>query len=300
MRTLLLGLDGLDPGLVEEFDLPNIKSIGEGFEIDTHGNSGPSWVSVMTGRKPKDHGVFTLKPQQNVQTWTGTPIWEKVDGYSGIANIPLTYPPDREIDGWMVTGMMSPENAIYTSPRNLYKKLDGMGYRIDFWAEPGDHENHPHGHYGTVPTFFSQEYRDDALKSLEMVIERRGEAFRWLIQNEPVDFSFLVYTSLDRVQHFVMDEMDIVEKFYKQIDDEVGKLLKILDSHVEIYLTSDHGFRLIDTNNTDIVGEHRIEGYGATNTGEQFANLEELHELAVNSANRSNVEGRLRDLGYIE
>lgn len=299
MRTLLLGVDGADPALMEEFDLPHMESIGDGFEIDTHGNSGPSWVSVMTGRKPKDHGVFKLEPQQDTQSWQGTPIWEKVDGYAGVANVPLTYPPDRDISGWMVTGLMTPQNAIYTAPRRLYKELDELGYRIDVWIE--NHQNHPHGHYGTMPFDFEDEYREEILDSLEDVIEKRGDCFKWLLENEPVDFAFPCFTSLDRVQHLAFHDRERVREFYELMDEQIGKILNsdAVTDDTEIFLTSDHGFRRIDIPDSDLTGEHRIEGYGATNAGVEFENLEDLHEKVVASANRSDVEQRLEDLGYL-
>lgn len=297
MRTLLLGIDGADPALMDEFDVPHMKSIGDGFEIDTHGNSGPSWVSVMTGLRPKQHGVFKLEPQQNVQSWEGTPIWEKIDGFSGIANVPLTYPPDTDIDGWMVTGLMTPKSAIYTSPRNLYKDLDEVGYRIDVWVE--NHQNHPHGHYGTVPFDFTDEYREEILSGVEDVIQRRGDGFCWLLDNEPVDFAFLCFTSLDRAQHLAFHDQERIEEFYKMVDEQVGRVLERIPEGTEVFLTSDHGFRRIDTPSSDLTGEHRSEGYGATTTDIQFNNLEELHKAVVESANRSNVEERLEDLGYL-
>lgn len=299
MRTLLLGVDGADPALMAEFDLPNMERVGDGFEIDTQGNSGPSWVSVMTGRKPKDHGVFKLKPQQDTQSWAGTPIWEKVDGYSGIANVPLTYPPDTEIDGWMVTGLMTPRNAIYTAPRDLYKELDDVGYRIDVWIE--NHQNHPHGHYGTMPFTFEEEYREEILTEMADVIEKRGRGFEWLVENEPVDFAFLCFTSLDRVQHLAFHDRDRVREFYEQMDEQVGRILDsdAVTDDTDVFLTSDHGFREIDLPDSDLTGEHRVTGYGATTTGVEFENLEELHEAVVASANRSDVEQRLEDLGYL-
>lgn len=296
MRTLLLGIDGMDPALVEEFDLPNIEAIGEGFEIDTHGNSGPSWVSVMTGLRPKEHGVLKLKPQQDQQSWEGIPIWEKVNGYSGIANVPLTYPP-REINGWMVTGLMTPKNAIYTYPRDLYKELDDVGYQIDVWIE--NHQNHPHGHYGTMPFEFTDEYREDILERVEDVIEARGDGFKWLLDNEPTDFTFLCFTSLDRVQHLAFHDQERIEEFYELMDEQVGKILDSVTPETEILVTSDHGFQRIDSPQSDLTGEHRVTGYGATNFGGQFANLEELHQQTVDSANRSDVKDRLEDLGYL-
>lgn len=295
MRTLLLGLDGLDPYLVEEFYLPNIESIGEGYEIDTHGNSGPSWVSVMTGLVPDQHGVYKLEPQQDQQSWEGKPIWEKIRGYSGIANVPLTYPP-KEIRGWMVTGVMTPNKAIYTHPPDLYKELDGLGYKVDMWVE--EHENHPHGHFGTVPFNFDSKFTEDKLNILEDVIKTRGDVFTYLIKEHPVDFCFLCFTSLDRVQHLAFHREDVVEHFYKLMDEQVGKVLENV-GNIDIFAVSDHGFREVDIPDTDIRGEHRKEGFGATNTDRKFRNLEQLHDNIIEEARSNNTEGRLRDLGYL-
>jgi len=299
MRTLLLGIDGADLELMEQWDLPHMQSIGDGFEIDTHGNSGPSWASVMTGRPQEKHGVFKLEPQQNTQSWEGTPIWEKVNGYSGIANVPLTYPPDTNINGWMITGLMTPRNAIYTAPRNLYKELDELGYQIDVWID--NHQNHPNGHFGTVPFEFTQEYKEDILERLETVIEKRGDGFTYLIENEPVDFAFLCFTSLDRAQHLAFDDQDRIREFYEMVDEQVGRILNsdAVTEDTEIFLTSDHGFRRIDMPNANLTGEHRVEGYGATTEDIEFENLEELHEAVVASSNRTDVEERLEDLGYL-
>lgn len=295
MRTLLLGLDGLDPDLVREFDLPNIESIGEPFEIKTYGNSGPSWVSVMTGMPPEQHGVYKLKPQQDQQSWEGKPIWEKIRGYSGIANVPLTYPP-REIQGWMITGLMTPSRSIYTYPPDLYKELDERGYKIDMWVE--EHKNHPHGHFGTVPFNFGSEFVEEKLNILEDVIETRGDIFIYLIKEHPVDFCFLCFTSLDRVQHLTFHRENVVEHFYKLMDKQVGKVLEKVGD-IDIFAVSDHGFREVDMPDTDIKGEHRIEGFGATNTNRKFRNLEQLHDSIIEESKSNNTEDRLRDLGYL-
>jgi predicted AlkP superfamily phosphohydrolase/phosphomutase len=299
MRTLLLGIDALDPDVIQDVKTPHIDSVGESFEVDTYGNSGPSWATVMTGQPPEVHGVKKLNPQANSQAWQGTPIWEKVDGYAGIANVPMTYPPDTDIDGWMVTGLMTPKKAIYTAPRGLYRELDELGYRVDVWVE--NHKNHPHGHFGTVPFEFDADDRDRMLDELKQVLQLRGTGFVHLIEERPVDFTFLCFTTLDRVQHLAMHDRDRVHEFYRLMDEQVGRVLEATPDDAEILLTSDHGMTEVDIPSTSLTGEHRPTGYGAASAEPlQFASLEELHEKAVASANRSgDVTDRLRDLGYL-
>jgi len=302
VRTLFIGLDGADPELVDKWDLPHIKGISEdndGFEIKTHGNSGPSWASVMTGLSPREHGVPTLKPGQTIDSWGGIPLWEKIDGYCGVANVPLTYPPDKNINGWMISGMMTPKRAIYTYPPELYRDLDKQGYKIDIWVK--SHKNHPHGHYGTVPFEFTEEYREELIAEGREVLKQRGESFKWLLEEyTPVDMAFLCFTTLDRIQHLAFDNQELIEEFYMLADEQIGKVLSCIDDDVEVFLTSDHGFRLIDVPTSHLSGDHRVEGYGITNTGQKFRNLEHVHKLVVESANRTDVDSRLRDLGYID
>lgn len=298
-RTLLLGIDGADLELIEEFDLPNLESIPNHQEIDTHGNSGPSWASLMTGLRPRQHNIGKIAPDIDRESWQGTPIWEKIKGYCGIANVPMTYPP-VEIQGWLVCGMMTPRNAIYTYPPDRYKELDDLGYEIDVWVE--DHQNHPHGHYGTVPFSFEDEYREELLDRARNVIERRGEAFVHLLEEHPVDFAFLCFTVLDRVQHLAFHDKDVVRSFYWHVDDAVGRVLDsdMIRDSTEIFVTSDHGFQEVHSPKNDLTGEHRVTGWSANNVDASYVNLETLHERVVESANRSDVEGRLRDLGYLE
>lgn len=296
MRTLLIGIDGLDPDLVEDFDLPNIESIGDGYRIKTYGNTGPSWTTILTGLTDEKHGIDKLSPGQDRHTWDGIPLWDKVSGYCGIANVPLTYPP-ADIRGWMVTGMMTPDKSIYTSPPSLYKKLDERGYRIDMWVD--SHQNHPNGHYGTLPFEFSQEFKEESLDELRDVLTARGKCFEWLLDEyTPVDVGFLCFTALDRVQHLAFDDMDIIEEFYKLADEQVGRVMEA-SNDADTFITSDHGFQLLETENSDLTGDHHWQGYAASSDGAEFGDLLDVHDSVVESAERSNVEERLKDLGYL-
>ena len=44
-----------------------------------------------------------------------------------VVNVPVTYPPEK-IKGCIVTGMLTPPNACYAYPADVYKKLKKMGY----------------------------------------------------------------------------------------------------------------------------------------------------------------------------
>jgi predicted AlkP superfamily phosphohydrolase/phosphomutase len=151
-RVLVLGLDGatfdiIQP-LIEENRIPNIKKLME------NGSWGildstlppvtiPAWISMMTGKNPGKLGVFDLLKREgygvepNGYCFTNhIPLWKHLNAYgvrTGVINIPGTYPPE-EVDGFMVTGMMTPsKDSSYSYPSKLQTDLisTGLDYEID-------------------------------------------------------------------------------------------------------------------------------------------------------------------------
>ena len=78
-----------------------------------------AWTSALTGVNPGRHGVygfydgnFQASAQELLHPgkFQAPTLWEVANNQSatvGVYNVPLTYPP-RPIDGWMVSGMLTP------------------------------------------------------------------------------------------------------------------------------------------------------------------------------------------------
>jgi hypothetical protein len=112
MNVILVGLDGLEPSLVERWadDLPTLRrlmnegSFGRVRSADPPLSS-PAWPWIFTGKQGGKHGCFGFtKRRDGEYSWepvnygdiNAESLWEALDdaGVScGAANVPLTYPP---------------------------------------------------------------------------------------------------------------------------------------------------------------------------------------------------------------
>ena len=127
-KTAMIGLDGaawhlVDP-LIDAGRMPNLAALKErgaagvlASTVPTY--TPPAWTSAATGVNPGRHGIYGFieghaqnKGLELVHSGKirSSTIWQMANAQGatvGVYNLPLTYPP-RRLDGWMVSGMMTP------------------------------------------------------------------------------------------------------------------------------------------------------------------------------------------------
>src|SRR5262245_56206871 len=130
-RVLVLALDGLDPGLVEQFmgegRLPNFSRLAAESGLHRLATANPpqspvAWSSFITGCEPSRHGMFdcikrdpkSYAPDLAIADrahlsipWKGTPFWEgPALSRLGITalRMPMSFPPPV-VNGRMLAGM---------------------------------------------------------------------------------------------------------------------------------------------------------------------------------------------------
>src|SRR5205085_2676767 len=119
----------------------------------------------------------------------------------------------------------------------------GIGYRIDVQ------------HLGNMRT---DRRRDLRLRELCDVETVRTRALEHLRRRDPTDFTMLVYTATDQVQHHFWHYMDprhdkydargaeryrnAIRDVYVHVDGLVGSLLDAIDDNTIVVIMSDHGF----------------------------------------------------------
>jgi predicted AlkP superfamily phosphohydrolase/phosphomutase len=159
-------------------------------------------------------------------------------------NVPVTYPP-QSVNGFMVTGMLSPSDAEITYPPKLLAPYaDKLGpYRVALRVQ------YKEGH--------EEAFLSDALD----LIKTRGRYARQLMADQPWDLFMVHFIVLDNLQHALWKLIDpthprykpeLVEKYgdgllraYQQVDEQVGQLIELaqeLAGDVNIIVMSDHGF----------------------------------------------------------
>jgi predicted AlkP superfamily phosphohydrolase/phosphomutase len=260
-RVLVVGLDGgtfsiLKP-LIGEGKLKNFKYIME------NGVSGPlkstlppytatAWASFATGKNPGKHGIYDFLVKKggskervfvNSKLIRGEKIWNILGRYGkkvGVINFPISYPLEK-VNGFMIAGFMSPQNAeTYSYPPDLFKTLiDKIGdYIIHVrFIEAANYKERE-----------IKQYVDKNLKATEL----RTKALLYLMDEYDWDFLFILFMNFDRIQHafwkYIVGEYkdggirDYILKCYYQIDEILGILLEKLDDNTSLIIMSDHGF----------------------------------------------------------
>jgi predicted AlkP superfamily phosphohydrolase/phosphomutase len=253
--AVVVGLDGIPWEFIEKWTdeghLPNFA------KLRTEGAAGPctstapaltalAWPSIATGVRADKHGIYGFsKLASNYSTsittskdCQHTSMWDYLP--SVVVNVPMTYPAS-EIDGLMVTGMMTPgESPRFTHPRSLRDRIEA------------DHPDYKTG----LDWNDYMGRSDDLVADVDDMLDKRTRLMVDLF-DEDYELFFIVYTEPDRLQHLVWDE-SVLRTHYQRLDEMLGEAI----DHVEatggtLYVVSDHGFGPVDrvANLNTLLGE---------------------------------------------
>jgi predicted AlkP superfamily phosphohydrolase/phosphomutase len=256
-KVLVIGLDGASPALVEKWVekdiLPTLKHImGEGIygalRSTIPPTSAPAWVAAMTGRNAGKTGIVSFANRRgtdyamelaNTRRLRGPTIFDILSqsGYLiGAVNIPVTYPP-RPVNGFVVSGMMTPSRlSPFTYPASLGPEIISL---FDYEIHPGEQIRNP----------------ANRLKAFRNGMEKRHQAVLYLLEQYDWDLFWVVYTELDRLQHFYWADMEkhhpahkdrgfgsAVQDGYRRLDQMVAELIEKAGDDTIVVILSDHGF----------------------------------------------------------
>lgn len=258
LKVFIIGIDGATFDLMGPWmaagQLPTLARL---MREGAHGplrsclppHSAPAWTSFMTGKNPGKHGIFHFTeaiPQSyqfryvNAATRRAPSLWRILGDHGlrvGVMNVPMTFPPEP-VNGFLISGLDTPsEQSEFTHPASLKQDLRR--------AVPNYH----------LDARFLGHMRDDAtraavLKEMQDIERSRVDAMLYLINQQPLDFGMVVFTSTDQVQHhfwkYLSDPTspfhDAILQIYQNIDENVARLLDALPEETTVILMSDHGF----------------------------------------------------------
>ena len=271
-RVLIIGWDCAAPELVFEAfkdDMPNTQQLmtqsiyGE-LESTIPPITVPAWMCMMTGRDPGVLGIYGFRNRQdysydalaiaNANAINVPTLWDMLGQQqkrSVVLGVPLTYPA-KPFPGWMVTSFLTPcdpsspftqQNIPWTFPPRLSREIAqaASDYMID------------------IPDF-----RTDRRTALEQqLIEMTRARFkltRYLLEKKDWDFFVMVEMGVDRLHHafwrfwdkthhkFQPDSTfsDTMRNYYRLLDEELGRILNIIDDDTTIMVVSDHGAKRMD------------------------------------------------------
>ena len=257
MKLLIIGIDGATFNLIrpwsDEGHLPNLKRLIDGGVSGDLASTlppvtSPAWPTFMTGCNPGKHGVFDfIQPSGsdfklvNATRIKQPTLWQRLSdaGYKvGVLNVPVTYPP-QPLNGFMVSGILSPKNERISYPVDLIQRYE---------SEMGPYRVAPNIQYksGNEAAFIEDIYS---------LIRSHGDWALHLMDREPWDVLMVHFISLDIMMHALWRFMDkqhpryepspfehAIRAGYKMVDEYVGLLLGRLSEEDAIIVMSDHGF----------------------------------------------------------
>ena len=212
----------------------------------------PSWPSMFTGCNPGKHGLYNFELlDKNYRSWftsaqdlQAKTLWRLLSDQGKrviTLDVPGTYPPE-EVNGIIVSGPVTAAESEFTYPKDFKVRLLSEivpGYVLEPKAAGG---------------YDAQDRLAEYMAACHDNIKQRILLGRHFIENEKWNLLFLVFNSIDRLQHTFWrfwdsshpDHvptkllMEAIPEGYRMIDDFLGSLLTEPD--LNIMVVSDHGF----------------------------------------------------------
>lgn len=257
-KLIIIGIDGATPDLMfrwmDQGKLPNfskLRECGVAGELNSVPNqrSAAAWSSFITGVNPGQHGIFEFYERvplshdiifTKTSTRQGLPFWEYLsekDKRVIVVNVPMSYPA-QEVNGCMISGLDAPgkNSPGFTYPEDLLKEMeDQVGPYIQ---EPG------------VTTMVVSGDTRGAVDKIMESVQQRGKSIRYLMGKSDWDTLVAVFRETDPAQHCFWQGMEesssefesAVFKVYREVDNEVGKILATAGDDFRVLVMSDHGF----------------------------------------------------------
>jgi predicted AlkP superfamily phosphohydrolase/phosphomutase len=257
-KVLVIGLDCAPGEIVfgRSRDLPVLKSL-----ID-HGLSGnlrssdppitiPAWMVMATGMDPGRLGLYGFRHRVGYsynEMWIANSravrkkkLWDYIGeqgGQSTLVSVPPSYPA-YPVAGNLISCFITPPgpDREYTYPPSLKGEIEERfgPYLFD--------------------VVFRTEDRDQILREIYAMTERRFEVMEWLIEAKPWDFFMFVEIGVDRVHHAFWKFMDpehhlyqegnkyqnAILDYYMYLDGKIGRLIARAGNDTVVLVVSDHG-----------------------------------------------------------
>lgn len=258
-RVMVIGLDGATLDLIGPWARAgHLPVLADLMEKGGYGRlrsvlpvvSAAAWSTFMTGTNPGKHGVFDftyrepgsykLRPvtRGHIQ---GPSLWKLLSEQGrcvGVMNVPMTYPPER-VNGFLVSGLGTPDFKNFTYPPGLSDQLLERGYRVNRRVY--------------YPWNNEEAYLSDTYEITESLT---ASALR-LLSEESWDFSMVVYRGTDNIAHGFWRHMDpshpdhdpiespryqdVILDYYRRIDDCLDRLIAAAGPETTVFIVSDHG-----------------------------------------------------------
>ena len=263
-RVMIIGLDCAEPSLVFDRWLDELPALASLVERGVSGRlesvippiTVPAWSCMMSSRTPGDLGIYGFRNRTD-HSYDGLSIangsavreprlWDlltRAGKRSIVLGVPGTYP-IRPLNGVMVSCFLTPSTEQqYTFPPVLRREVEQVvgEYLFD------------------CPEFRTAD-RDDLVRQIYTMTERRFDLAEHLLATKPWELFAMVEMGTDRMHHAFWKDMDpehrkhepggpfesTIRDYYRFVDARVGRLLEHADDETAVLVVSDHGAKRMD------------------------------------------------------
>lgn len=263
MKVLLIGLDCAAPELLlGDERLTNLRRL---MAAGTYGRlesvvppiTVPAWMCMATGQDPGSLGVYGFRNRAdhsydglkvvNSRSIDALTVWDQVarEGKKAVViGVPPNFPP-RKVNGVSVGCFLTPDTDrdVFTHP-----------------ADESDVIRKLVGHYPVDVKGFRTDNKAKLRDDIFAMSRTHFEVVRHYLRRGGWDYFQFVEIGLDRVHHgfwryhdpaHVLHEPDspfgdVIRDYYLHLDEEIGRVLELLDEETVILVASDHGARKLD------------------------------------------------------
>jgi len=257
MTLVVLGIDALDPDLVDSDDHPNLaleahRSIETIESAEGEPSTHELWPTIITGLPPAEHGL--VLGDDGV-------AWENplLSLGSRVADYLLPDSLQTAIGAWLLTNTSADAfrtPATYYAKNDIETLFDGReakaigipNYVVDPDDEDREHKlrqelgdlfqrdpNAKGGHRSSNPTTFYEQCLE--MSMVRIALTRRA------LRSRSYELVFGYTSGLDLVGHVAYQSAGMQDTAYDELDDFVGELSNDLDPEDELVLVSDHGLQ---------------------------------------------------------
>ena len=211
----------------------------------------PAWMVMATGLDPGRLGLYGFRHRKGYsydQMWIANSkavkekrLWDYIGeagGTSTLVSVPPSYPP-YPVAGNLVSCFITPPGPgkETTWPAGLKAEIEER-----------------FGPY-IFDVVFRTEDRDQILREIYAMTDKRFEVMEWLIETKPWNLFMFVEIGVDRVHHAFWKYMDrehhlyepgnrfetAIVDYYKHLDAKIGRLLAKAGDGTAVLVVSDHG-----------------------------------------------------------
>jgi len=325
MTLVVLGIDALDPDLVDPDRHPNLtlaahKPISTIVSAKGEPSTHELWPTIITGLEPEEHGLLL----DDGVTWEN-PL---IAGGSRIGRYILPDGVRTRVGAWLLNATKEDAfrtPATYYQANGIETVFDGIpavAIGIPNYVTAGDADDREHqlrrslgdlferdpdetsGHRSSDPDQFYE-------RCLEMAMIRIARVRRAL-RSRRYELVFGYTSGLDLVGHVAYDRPGMVEAAYGEFDEFVGELRHDLGPRDELLLVSDHGLQngvhtdaaMVAATEPDLL-DH-VDGVTSVRDGIEYALRRGDHtpsgrtfDSVPDPDRHDRVAEQLEDLGYL-